>query len=95
MWLAHIQEVCDNRKRGARKAAETRKAKRAAKQQVEPRHIDNSKEVYLCHVCDTQWKAETTAIQDWIGCDNCNKWFHWACVGIQTEPDSYLCTDCV
>ncbi len=75
-----------------RKATETRKAKRAAKQQVELRHIDNSKEV---HLCDKYWKAETIATQDWIGCDNCNKWLHWACVGIQREPDSYLCTDCV
>ena len=32
-----------------------------------------------------------------IGCDSCDSWFHWSCVGIVVEPrkeDVWICSDC-
>lgn len=32
-----------------------------------------------------------------IGCDSCDQWFHWSCVGIVVEPrpeDVWICSDC-
>lgn len=32
-----------------------------------------------------------------IGCDSCDQWFHWSCVGIVMEPRSeevWICSDC-
>ncbi|XP_059469776.1 transcription initiation factor TFIID subunit 3 isoform X2 [Neocloeon triangulifer] len=33
-----------------------------------------------------------------IGCDDCDAWYHWACVGIQVPPDedvSWYCKECI
>lgn len=32
-----------------------------------------------------------------IGCDNCNNWFHWSCLGITKDPedDSWFCSACI
>lgn len=33
------------------------------------------------------------AIQ-WIGCDECNQWYHMVCVGLTTAVGNYLCYKC-
>lgn len=33
-----------------------------------------------------------------IGCDGCDKWYHWQCVGIEIPPhedDSWFCRECI
>ena len=81
--------MCDNRKRGAIKAAETRKAKKATKQHTKS-IVDTYGDTYSCGICGVVWSAETTAVEDWIGCEKCDQWFHWTCLGIETEPYEYL-----
>ena len=48
IWLQHLKTVDTNRKRGAAKAAETRRQKRA--EQVS-KGTHNSVEVYCCGIC--------------------------------------------
>lgn len=30
----------------------------------------------------------------WIQCDKCDKWYHWHCVGLRANPQSYQCPNC-
>ena len=84
IWLKHLQTVSDNRKRGASKAAETRRHNTDVK--------DN--QLYFCGVCGGDYEEETEETENWIGCDECNAWFHWVCVNIYSEPASSLCINC-
>lgn len=85
MWLDHLQTIRDNRRRGARKAAETRKKKSSS-----------SYDVYYCGVCHEQYVEYTDQEQSWIECDHCEKWFHFICVGIVQDavPKKFACMDC-
>ena len=77
LWLEHLETVAANRKRGAEKGALTRHQK-AAKE----RGRVESSELYACGVCNGTYQEETEEIENWIGCDKCEMWFHWACVNI-------------
>ena len=106
LWLNHLLEVHKNRQRGAAKAAETRRAKRAAKGMAESTIAqlqtfdasnttnENGKEVVFCGVCNGPYEEETEDVEDWICCDGCETWFHWTCVGLTEEPESFLCNNC-
>ena len=78
MWIEHLRTVADNRRKGAAKAAETRKSK----QKQATRESDRE----YCGVCGDLYEEETEEIEYWIACDTCGKWFHWHCVNITTEP---------
>lgn len=39
-------------------------------------------DVYFCGVCEEVYEDETEELQNWIGCDNCESWFHWHIVSI-------------
>ena len=80
LWVEHLQVVARNRKRGAAKAAATRRAK---KQQVE-----------CCGVCEQPYLDETEEVEFWIQCEKCLVWFHWDCLGIQDEPSTFICSNC-
>lgn len=48
-----------------------------------------------------EWKCSSCTRVDqsipMIGCDSCDSWFHWSCVGIVVEPrkeDVWICSDC-
>lgn len=48
-----------------------------------------------------EWKCSSCTRVDqsipMIGCDSCDSWFHWSCVGIVMEPrqeDVWICSDC-
>ena len=82
LWLDHLETVSTNRKKGAEKAAETRRKKKSAS-------------VCLCGVCGIAYEEETEQEEQWIGCDGCDHWFHWTCVNIVTEPEKFLCDGCV
>ncbi len=95
MWLNHLKTVQDNRIKGAKKAAATRKRKKID-------HIDKDTETNheeVCHACrldepppnDGELAIETVL---WIGCETCSRWFHTLCVNIETLPDEWHCPDC-
>ena len=77
MWLKHLKTINDNRKRGASKAAETRRKKSRS---------------YHCGVCKALY-GKTNEIEFWIACDGCNTWFHGDCVNISrsNEPEEFSC----
>ena len=84
MWLEHLKTIQQNRKRGAEKAAATRKRKKESEQH------------YFC-ICGEQYSNVTDEVQHWIGCEHCNGWFHCDCVGIQPHniPDVFFCSKCI
>ena len=97
MWLKHLEQIDYNRKRGAAKAAltrrqrqTTRKAKATSSGSVA---VQNS---YCCGVCGGIYKEETDEAEFWVGCDNCDNWYHGVCISIEpeSEPDKYFCSSC-
>lgn len=38
----------------------------------------------------------TEEIEQWIGCDECDSWYHCECVGVDPDsiPDSFVCARC-
>ena len=89
MWLDHLKVIANNRKRGAMKAAETRrKNKQTAQKQTE---------VVCCVVCHSPFVDFTEQVEKWIQCNNCDSWTHFACVGIMENdqlPDTFCCELC-
>jgi DNA-directed RNA polymerase subunit RPC12/RpoP len=83
IWFSNVKKVQRNRKEGPVKAAKTRRKSRQAVQ-----------EQYKCGVCQAIFEEETAESETWIGCEECDSWFHWTCVGITVEPDIYTCTTC-
>ena len=60
MWLDHLSTVQQNRKRGAAKAAETRKRKAQQKGLLSEAQNDR------CRVCGEEYKDETPEEELWI-----------------------------
>ena len=85
IWISHLTKVQRNRKEGAAKAAATRRKSRKA---------DKQQQQYKCGVCRAIFEEETEETEMWIGCEECDSWYHWRCVGITVEPDTYTCTTC-
>ena len=72
------KKVQQNRKEGAAKAA-----KKTC--------LESRKVVQEHDVCQAIYEKET---QMWIGCEECDAWFHRTCAGITFEPHTYTCTKC-
>ena len=127
MWLSHLQLVKENRQRGARKAALTRRQKKAESSTLARLTIASeqnvatvesasateqnvatvesasateqnvaTEEVYYCGVCHHEFREFTNTEENWIQCDVCCAWFHFACVGIKRDqvPDDFICDNC-
>ena len=90
MWLDHLSTVQQNRKRGAAKAAETRKRK--AQQTGLLSEAQNDR----CGVCGEEYE-ETPEEELWIECSTCMLWFHADCVGINPSkiPEVFICHCCL
>lgn len=61
----------------------------AAKKSASAGNVDNE---WSCHSC-----TRVDESIPMIGCDSCDHWFHWSCVGIVVEPDKnqvWICSDC-
>ncbi|KYB29652.1 hypothetical protein TcasGA2_TC014217 [Tribolium castaneum] len=58
------------------------------------RYIDaDGNEVWICPGCGSQDDGSPM-----IGCDGCDAWYHWVCVGIQVPPDDsedWYCRHCL
>ncbi|XP_025833542.1 transcription initiation factor TFIID subunit 3 isoform X2 [Agrilus planipennis] len=49
--------------------------------------------VWICPACGKQDDGSPM-----IGCDDCDAWYHWVCVGIQVPPDDnedWYCRNCI
>ena len=53
-------------------------------------------DVYYCGMCHDQYIQYTDKKEDWIGCETCDTWFHFVCVGVTTDatPDRFYCEKC-
>lgn len=89
MWFDHLQTIRDNRKRGALKAAETRRKKKN-------RMTKTVHDMYYCGVCHDQYIEYTDQEESCIECESCETWFHFDCVGVApgAVPDTFLCENC-
>ena len=85
LWWDHLKTVADNRKRGAEKAAKSRKEKKAAKDEDQ----------VFCIVCREPFVEFTQHVQSWIQCDCCNGWSHFVCSGVTEVPKAeFFCQLC-
>lgn len=98
-WLIHLQTVCRNRKRGALKAAETRKKRLEQAKQLnhcatQSTHHSEEDDAY-CGVCGEQYSSSESSF--WISCNLCQLWLCAVCEGLVEEPKSatYLCKRCL
>ena len=53
----------------------------------------------VCDVCSSvdpppAGKRPRRTVVDWIGCDQCPRWFHNVCVRVKSIPDRYVCGNC-
>uniref|UniRef100_A0A1I7TZH7 PHD-type domain-containing protein n=2 Tax=Caenorhabditis tropicalis TaxID=1561998 RepID=A0A1I7TZH7_9PELO len=53
---------------------------------------ESSEEIWICPVCSVAY----TVGANMVGCDQCQDWFHWHCVGLTAEPtdSSWFCNRC-
>lgn len=47
-----------------------------------------------CGVCHEQYVQYTDTVQNSIGCDACDWWYHFTGVGLTSEPDDFICEEC-
>ena len=95
MWLEHLKTVQENRKRGAIKAAETRRQKKKAKAPSKTKDVYDSESVF-CGVCHEPYTEFTDKVESWIECDGCLGWAHYTCAGLNPSdpPSDFLCAEC-
>ena len=46
---------------------------------------------------DICFKCQKGGGENWVACDDCNKWFHIVCIGEPTLPkddEDFYCPDC-
>ena len=51
---------------------------------------------YICHPCQVAYVEGGPNV---VGCDSCDNWFHWDCVGFTKEDDlknePWFCSNCI
>ena len=94
IWLEHLQTVLDNGRRGAKKAAATRRARKVGTVS-EALNCEESSECY-CGLCGKQYVEETVVPEIWIACDMCDMWYCGTCEHLTAIPekDTYICSKC-
>ena len=55
-----------------------------------------SEDTYSCGISSEPYQDFSDAVQDWIGCDLCDSWFHFVCVGVNSMcvPEKFYCNEC-
>ena len=97
IWIDHLTTVAKNRKKGSRKAAETCRAKHFTDNEIlynVPDKDEGDDEDGDCGICGILYEDETDEIEQWIACDKCSTWYHWKCVDVVVEPNSFVCNYC-
>lgn len=94
-WFNHLKTIQNNRISGAQKAAETRRKKTTLPSTLPISFVSSINE-YQCGICHTPYQEFTEVEEDWIGCDLCESWYYFICVGIDNSaiPEKYICTEC-
>ena len=92
IWFEHLHTIKQNRKKGAAKAAETRRMKARASKEIGNKAKRNNE--YYCGVCHEPYIEFTETEEKWIECDGCDTWFHFLCLGISVAPNEFLCNEC-
>ena len=109
-WLDHLHTVLLNRKRGAAKAAVTRRAKKlnsvavtlpsdpSSPVSLPSDQTDNENMVNVdtcCGQCEKKYD-DVTEEELWIMCDMCDSWYCGDCEGVLEPPstDLYICLKC-
>lgn len=87
LWLEHLMTVSENHRKGAAKAAETRRQKRRNKSV--PTTTRESE--YQCGVCHSVYQDFTEEEELWIACDSCDSWHHLTCLVV---PETFICSNC-
>ena len=83
------------RGRPAKNPAAVEAKKRGRKPNAKPEDEAEEEEgdkVWICPGC-----SQPDDGSPMIGCDNCDEWYHWPCVGIKREPDpdkEWFCPRC-
>ena len=56
-----------------------------------------AQEACCCGACGDIYEEETDEVEEWIACDNCETWFHFACVQINPVhvPEQFFCLECL
>ncbi|XP_043279362.1 transcription initiation factor TFIID subunit 3 isoform X2 [Venturia canescens] len=60
---------------------------------VQPITVDPNRQVWICPACGNQDDGSPM-----IGCDDCDAWYHWVCVGVQVPPadhEDWYCRNCI
>ena len=97
IWFDHLHTIRENRRKGASKAALTRRKNKPKAATIDP-PVEVKESDYQCGVCHTPHQSFTETEEKWIGCDKCDTWYHFTCVGIDChsdEPETYLCSECI
>ena len=81
MWLTHHESGCQLQTWCRERSWDT-SSKGCTKHSV--------RGLYACGVCYGTYQEETVEVEDWIGCDRCDAWFHWVCVNITEEPSIFF-----
>ena len=94
-WLEHLNTVNVNRRRGAAKAAQTRRLKKHQQLSGAQASTTTRNKKYYCSNCEALYDDDNED-EYWIGCEECDAWFHGDCVGVtpDNEPDKYYCASC-
>ena len=86
-----MHSIALNRKRGAQKAAATRRAKKAQNTQpsgttttAHPALDSRLDDVTYCGGCGQEFEDETVEVELWICCDLCNQWRCGACENLSS-----------
>lgn len=91
LWFTHLHGVSENRKAGAKKAAETRKKKNANSNIVETE--DDNEVCEEC--CERDPPGGEDVVVNWISCDGCLLWWHKTCARLEnSNPQQWLCISC-
>ena len=98
MWFQHLEIVEVNRRKGAKKAAATRKArkKQVRKETISEEALRDSDDDEVCNLCyffNPSDIADNVSVE-WLACDSCALWYHKRCTGLQRIPDVWLCKIC-
>ena len=73
----------------------TRRRKKAKKSKVSEQTKVTRESKYFCGVCHGPYLEFTETEEQWIGCESCDTWYHFVCLGIIVAPDVFLCENCV
>jgi hypothetical protein len=99
IWFQHLQTVEANRKKGAKKAAATRKAKardKVTRKKTDGEVLRDSDDDEVCNCCYSFNPPDGIDQNvDWVACDTCALWYHACCVEFENTSNIWSCNSCM